>query len=811
MNVKAVLLVLLLALVVIFALVCVLLTRGEAHTHCGYQARYTFPEHLHSERRWLFADLSQDEISHVVQYLKTSLGLVLEDASRANPSDNCIYSIDLQLPPKAESLSYLDHGGSRPPRQALVVVYFGNQPHPNVTEFVVGPLPEPTYHRDVTVEKYGGQVPYYRRAPLLAEYKQMNIFLHHAVFPKAPSFMKEVLDYDGTNVAAMTTSPRGLKSGDRATWIVLFQNVTGYFLHPIGLEVMLDHSHLNSSQWNVKNVFYNGQYYRDFTQLEREFTEGRVTVEKVKKVPADGDISSMKPKADHAEQGPLNFESSEPRYHVRNNQIRSLSWNFAFRIDVSRGPRLFDIRFKGQRVIYELSVQDAMSVYGSSNPGGMLTRYMDASFGIGKYMYSLMRGVDCPYSATYLDVSLFSEAEKPRVTKDAICVFEQDLGSPIRRHYSKFNSIYYGGLPGTALVFRSVSTVGNYDYLWDFVFYPNGAIESKIHATGYISSSFLYGSGLDYGNKVGDHTLGTIHTHFFAFKVDLDVGDSFSCNFYFNHFLGLYGFCSTLSLDAGSTLLTVFFSIDHPAFSPTVIGTLQSTNLGPTIGIGNAFSVNHSHFGTDSPSHRSAMLSLVPTSASTTPPLIPKKKRHKLSVFPSSSSVRSADPVALNHHSVQLSTSTHPSPVSMLLPLLPKFSLKFDGSQWLLQWDSASHISRTQTTSSPDTDLASSSGSEGEAEGDSACYVTIPDSDVEECSPPSSSEAMQNYSDFVLRMAKSINLPMHHPKPCHTITCSVKYRPRMLLLCTSPCSHLFFSNGRGIFQKDFSTICLQEK
>uniref|UniRef100_A0ABM5GR81 Amine oxidase n=1 Tax=Pogona vitticeps TaxID=103695 RepID=A0ABM5GR81_9SAUR len=524
MNVKTLLMVLLLALVVIFALVCVLLTRGEKYAHCRYQTQYILPEHLHSERRWLFADLSQEEIVHVVQYLKSSLGVVLEDASRANPSGNCIYSIDLQLPPKAESLSYLDDRGSRPPRQALAVVYFGNQTHPNVTEYVVGPLPEPTYHRDVTVEKYGRQVPYYCRPPLIAEYKQMEVFLHSAVFPKAPSFMQEVLGYDGTNVAAMTTSPRGLKSGDRATWLVLFQNVTGYFLHPIGLEVLLDHSNLDSSQWNVKKVFYNGQYYRDFTQLEREFTEGRVDVEKVKKVPVDGDFSSMKPRTDHAEQGPLNYEVSEPRYHVRNNQIQSSSWNFAFRLDLSRGPHLFDIRFKGQRIVYELSVQDTMSVYGSNNPGGMLTRYMDASFGIGKHTYPLVRGVDCPYSATYLDVSSFFEAEKPRVTKDAICIFEQDLGSPLRRHYSKINSIYYGGLPGTALVFRAVSTVGNYDYIWDFVFYPNGAIESKVHPTGYISSSFLYGSGLDYGNKVGGHTLGTIHTHFFAFKVDLDVG-----------------------------------------------------------------------------------------------------------------------------------------------------------------------------------------------------------------------------------------------------------------------------------------------
>uniref|UniRef100_A0A8D2JGF5 Amine oxidase n=1 Tax=Varanus komodoensis TaxID=61221 RepID=A0A8D2JGF5_VARKO len=526
MNLKTILLVLLFVLVAIFVLVCIMLTTSEKQSSCAYQPQ-AFPEHLHSEWSWLFADLTQEELIRVVQYLKSNLGVILEDASHASPSDNCIYFIDLYLPPKADTLLFLDHGGSRPPRQALAVVYYGNQPDPNVTEYVVGPLPELKYHQDVTVQKYGGQIPYHRRPPLAAEYKQMVHFLHSIVFPTAPSFMQEVLNYDGTNLAVMTTSPRGLKSGDRETWLVVFQNVIGYFLHPVGLEVLLDHSSLDTSHWIVKEVFYNGQYYRDLAQLEREFTEGHVHVEKVKRVPDDRDSTSMKPRVHHAEPGPLQYEPYGPRYSVRKNQVHSSCWSFAFRMDVSRGPHLLDIRFKGQRIIYELSVQDSMSIYGSSNPGGMSTRYMDLSFGIGRFVNPLVRGVDCPYSATFLDVHFLAGAERPIIIQDAICVFEQDIGRPLRRHYSNLQSLYYGGLPGTALVFRSVTTIGNYDYIWDFIFYPNGAIESKVQATGFVSSSFLHGNGLDYGNRVGDHTLGTIHTHFIGYKVDLDVGGKF--------------------------------------------------------------------------------------------------------------------------------------------------------------------------------------------------------------------------------------------------------------------------------------------
>lgn len=529
MNLKALSLMLLLALVVILALVCVLLTTAEKSVSCDEKVKRSL-EQLHTDEAHIFAELTPEEIVQVMQYLKANLGVALEDASHASPSENCIHSIDLQLPPKADALAFLDHGESRPSRQALAVVYFGNQPDPNVTEYVVGPLPKPKYHQDVTVQRYGGQLPYYRRPPLDAEYIQMARVLHAAAFSVAPRFMQEVFDYDGTNLAAMTTSPRGLKSGDRATWLVLFQNVTGFFLHPVGLEVLLDHSSLNFSQWAVKKVFYNGQYYQDLAQLEKEYAEGRMHVEKIQTVPADGGFSSMKPRAHPMGPGPLYYEPHGPRYSVRNNQVVSSSWSFAFRMDVSRGPRLFDIRFKGQRIIYELSVQDAMSVYGSNYPGGMLTRYMDGSFGIGRLTFPLVRGVDCPYFATYRDVYCSAQAERPTVTKDALCIFEQDTGAPLRRHYSNLQSRYYGGLRGTALVFRSVATLGNYDYVWDFVFHPNGAVESRIQATGYISSSFLYGDGLEYGNRVGDHTLGTIHTHFIGYKVDLDVGGKCLCS-----------------------------------------------------------------------------------------------------------------------------------------------------------------------------------------------------------------------------------------------------------------------------------------
>ncbi|XP_019355720.1 retina-specific copper amine oxidase-like [Alligator mississippiensis] len=523
MNLKIVLILLALALATILALICVLLTRGEKPTSCKSQPLRSQKEKPRGFSL-VFADLTPEEMVQVVKYLQENLGVPLVDASQANPSDNCIYYIDVQLPAKAEVLQFLDQGGGHPPRQALAVVYFGNQPDPNITEYVVGPLPIPTTHRDITLEKYGEKLPYYRRPVLAVEYKQIAGFLRETVFPMAPTFMSQTFNYDRTNLAAMTSAPRGFQSTDRNTWFVLFQNVSGFFLHPVGLEVLVDHSSLDLSQWRVSKVFYNGQYYGDMAQLENEFKQGHVTVDKIQQAPLDGGFSSMRPRAAPVAPFPLQYEPHGPRYHIENNEVIYQAWSFAFGMSVNTGMRLFDIRFKGERIVYEISVQEAMSIYGSNCPGGMTIRYMDGSFGIGRFSFPLVQGVDCPYSATYLDVPYLVQSQMPRINKNSLCVFELNSKSPLRRHYSNLQSMYYGGLTNSALVIRSIATVGNYDYVWDFLFYQNGAIEAKVQATGYMSSSFLYGDGLEYGHRVGEHTLGTLHTHSMNYKVDLDVG-----------------------------------------------------------------------------------------------------------------------------------------------------------------------------------------------------------------------------------------------------------------------------------------------
>jgi hypothetical protein len=65
-------------------------------------------------------------------------------------------------------------------------------------------------------------------------------------------------------------------------------------------------------------------------------------------------------------------------------------------------------------------------------------------------------------------------------------------------------------------------TDDSYDYVFDYVFYLDGSIETIVRASGYIQSAF-YANNSDYGYQIHDALSGSMHDHSLQFKVDLDI------------------------------------------------------------------------------------------------------------------------------------------------------------------------------------------------------------------------------------------------------------------------------------------------
>jgi primary-amine oxidase len=78
----------------------------------------------------------------------------------------------------------------------------------------------------------------------------------------------------------------------------------------------------------------------------------------------------------------------------------------------------------------------------------------------------------------------------------------------------------------TFLVVRSVSTVGNYDYAIEYIFYLDGTVEVKYRASGYIITAFWFHGNVkenEYGYRIHDAVSSKMHDHVLNFKADLDI------------------------------------------------------------------------------------------------------------------------------------------------------------------------------------------------------------------------------------------------------------------------------------------------
>ncbi|KAF1416827.1 Amiloride-sensitive amine oxidase [copper-containing], partial [Spheniscus humboldti] len=490
----------------------------------------------------IFADLSPAELRAVRTFLmsRPELGL---SPSRGGPlAKNTLFLVELLPPKKRLALRYLDQGGPRPRRQARAVVFFGGQAEPNITEFVVGPLPRPSSYRPLRF-KGGRAIPFAARPMSQLEYELLHRTLAEAMEPLYRLLRDSTgFWYHNCSQRCLTftdIAPRGLAPGERRSWLVLQRFVEGFFLHPVGLEVLVDHRDPNPQRWAVQQLWYNGHYFSSPQELAERYEQGTLAVARLAEPPSQQLFSSYEPRGRFATGTPTEVHGAkvcEPqgrRYRLRGNQLEYGGWSLAFRLRSSAGLQLFDLRFNGERVAYEVSVQEAIAFYGGHTPAAMQTKYMDAGWGMGSVTYELARGIDCPEAATYLDAHHLYDADGPVRFSSAICVFELPTGVPLRRHFdSDFQGgfHFYAGLEGQALVLRTTSTVYNYDYIWDFLLYPNGVMEAKVHATGFIHATFYTPQGQRYGSRVHSHLLGNLHTHLVHYKVDLDIagtGNSF--------------------------------------------------------------------------------------------------------------------------------------------------------------------------------------------------------------------------------------------------------------------------------------------
>ena len=183
-------------------------------------------------------------------------------------------------------------------------------------------------------------------------------------------------------------------------------------------------------------------------------------------------------------------------------------------------------------VLYQGSLSEIFIPYMDPDVGWYFRTYLDAGEnGVGRLAVVLQPGLDCPDNAILFHADFVHDWGEPYTQENAACLFERYSGDIAWRHYEAVTG-QNDVRRRTDLVLRSIAVIGNYDYVFDWVFRQDGTIEVAVGATGVPQVKAVgsrtaadNGDGQDtaYGHRVAEHTVAVNHDHFFSFRLDLDV------------------------------------------------------------------------------------------------------------------------------------------------------------------------------------------------------------------------------------------------------------------------------------------------
>ncbi|KAJ6507694.1 amine oxidase catalytic domain-containing protein [Mycena vitilis] len=468
-------------------------------------------------------------------------GFNLTPGLAATDFDNTITMIENFTPPKADVLGYFDEDGDAPQRFAKILLSLGGASPPSIGQYLLGPLPKPISKLSLST------------APL-----ELNPLKHIYTSPDVP-FTARLYSMNGTYIEKFmlklltplrnatqdllggvvhgfeptllfgASTPFSYDGAFRRMWIQLHKNEPGSFLKALDMYFYVDFTSMDPSQWHLMRMVYNRQMFTTTEEFLEAYSNGTLKRSSRPDAPKAEEESwsgrerrGLKRDLDERA-GPRQVSFNGPRYRVdRDNQwVSWMGWAFFLSFGRDMGLSLWDVRFRGERILYEAAPQEALAVYSGSDPHQGSTVFLDGGFGMGRTTRALIAGYDCPYDALFLSGITHSDSGT-LLQQDAICVFERDSGKPLSRHTGWMKG-EMGAIKGYELVVRTISTVGNYDYLFDYTFQLDGTLEVRISASGYLQGAWWDEAETAYGTKIRDTYMGSIHDHVINYKLDFDI------------------------------------------------------------------------------------------------------------------------------------------------------------------------------------------------------------------------------------------------------------------------------------------------
>ena len=218
-------------------------------------------------------------------------------------------------------------------------------------------------------------------------------------------------------------------------------------------------------------------------------------------------------------------------YTIDGELVEWANWKFRVGYDVREGLVLRQLSFADDGVdrpiMYRGSINEMVVPYGDPSPNRFWQNYFDTGeFMLGRYTNSLDLGCDCVGEITYFDTVHADQFGNPQVTKNGICMHEEDFGV-LWKHSDQFTGSHEVRR-SRRLVISSFVTLANYDYGFFWYLYLDGTIEFEAKLTGMVFTSAHPGAQDDgspypFAMEVAPGLGAPNHQHIFSARLDLTV------------------------------------------------------------------------------------------------------------------------------------------------------------------------------------------------------------------------------------------------------------------------------------------------
>jgi primary-amine oxidase len=235
--------------------------------------------------------------------------------------------------------------------------------------------------------------------------------------------------------------------------------------------------------------------------------------------------------------GPISIDQPlGPGFRRDGGLVRWQNWSFHVRLDPRRAAIVSLVKYddggRQRSVMYQGALSEIFVPY--MDPGE--SWYNSTFIDLGEYaaegvLSPLVPGGDCPENAVYLDGLGADESGMPKYRTRVGCLFEREAGAIAWRHQNWLNDAVHSRA-ARDLVLRTIANLGNYDYVFDWVFQQDGSLRVVVGSTGVVNNKAVKsrsaadpGAAADgaYGRFVAENTVAPNHDHFFSYRLDLDV------------------------------------------------------------------------------------------------------------------------------------------------------------------------------------------------------------------------------------------------------------------------------------------------